>query len=123
LRHHHRLGYQIFAHECEARQKYFGGETAEWVPDSTGLQVIYAPGHCKGQMALFSPENDGILVTADIAEHTGELKLVTRYHNLHTCLVSIKRISMMDFKVALFSHGRPVLFDASDYFRSAFGFD
>lgn len=95
----------------------------EWLPDSTGLQVIYAPGHCKGQIALYSPENDGIMIAADIAENIEHLKLTPKYHNLHSCLATIKRISMMEFKVALFSHGRPILHCASDYFKSAFGFD
>lgn len=95
----------------------------EWIPDTTGLQVIYAPGHCKGQIALFSPENEGIMVTADSVENIDHLKLTSQYHNLHTCLVTIKRISMMDFNVALFSHGRPILHDASGYFKDTFGFD
>ena len=95
----------------------------EWLPDGAGLQVIYAPGHCKGQIALFSPENGGIMIAADIAENISHLKLTPKCHNLHKCLATIKRISMMDFNMALFSYGRPILCGASDYFKRAFGFD
>jgi glyoxylase-like metal-dependent hydrolase (beta-lactamase superfamily II) len=95
----------------------------EWIPDNTGVQVIYAPGHCRGQIALYSPENNGIIIAADIAENVAHLKLTPKYHNLHKCLQTIKRISLMDFSVALFSHGRPILNNASDIFKDAFGFD
>ena len=95
----------------------------EWIPDRSGLQVIYAPGHCQGHIALFSPENDGIVITADCVENVNHLKLSPQYNNLHKSLATIKRISMMNFNVALFSHGRPILWDASNYFKSAFGFD
>jgi glyoxylase-like metal-dependent hydrolase (beta-lactamase superfamily II) len=95
----------------------------EWIPNNTGLQVIYAPGHCRGQIALYSPQNNGIIIAADIAENIEHLKLTPKYHNLHRCMATIKRISLMDFRVALFSHGSPILHNASNIFKDAFGFD
>lgn len=104
-------------------QQIVAVKDGDWIPDSTGLRVIYAPGHSRGQIALYYPNHKGIVMAADVAENIERLKLTPVYHDLHKCLSTISNLARMDFNIALFSHGEPILNDASKIFKEAFGFD
>jgi glyoxylase-like metal-dependent hydrolase (beta-lactamase superfamily II) len=94
----------------------------DWIPDANGLQVIYAPGHWPGQIALYSPRNNGILIVADIAENHGLLRISPQNDNLNDSMATLKKISSMKFNIALFSHGQPILRQASGIFKEVFGY-
>ncbi|MBS7564023.1 MBL fold metallo-hydrolase [Mucilaginibacter sp. Bleaf8] len=94
----------------------------DFVPDEKGLQVIHAPGHWDGEIALLYPKNGGILFAADIAENRTHLKLNPRYDNLHQSFATLKRLTAIAFNSAVFTKGEPIMADASDVFKDVFGF-
>jgi glyoxylase-like metal-dependent hydrolase (beta-lactamase superfamily II) len=93
----------------------------DWIPGTDGVCVIYAPGHWQGQIALFHPANGGVIIAADAVENHISLKLPPAYVDLDECLATIKKISAFDFRIALFSHGEPILDHASEVFKIVFG--
>jgi glyoxylase-like metal-dependent hydrolase (beta-lactamase superfamily II) len=92
----------------------------DWIPDKGGLRVIHAPGHWPGQIALFYPGDGGIIIAADAVENHGRLSL-NHGQDLKESLVTAKKISTFDFRIALFSHGEPILNHASEIFKVVFG--
>ncbi|WP_158827072.1 MBL fold metallo-hydrolase [Mucilaginibacter lacusdianchii] len=94
----------------------------DYIPDVDGLQVIHAPGHWDGQIALFYPVNGGILFAADIAENHTHLVLNPRYDNLHQSFDTLKRLTSISFNTAVFSQGVPIMVDACNVFKEVFGF-
>ena len=93
----------------------------DWIPDKGGLRVIHSPGHWPGQIALFYPGNGGVIIAADVAENNSKLQLSPGYQDKEECLATIKRISGFNFNKAVFSHGDPILNNASEIFTIVFG--
>lgn len=91
------------------------------IPGPDGLQVIHAPGHWPGQIALYYPGEGGIIITADSAENLDYLRLPREYVDRAQCMATIKKIAVFNFRMALFSHGEPILRFASENFKVAFG--
>jgi glyoxylase-like metal-dependent hydrolase (beta-lactamase superfamily II) len=91
------------------------------IPGPDGLQVIHAPGHSPGQIALYYPGDGGIILTADSAENLDYLRLPSQYVSRSECLSTIKKLIVFEFRMALFSHGEPIMRYASENFKVAFG--
>ncbi|HEY9003414.1 MAG TPA: MBL fold metallo-hydrolase [Mucilaginibacter sp.] len=93
----------------------------DWIPDKGFLQVIYSPGHWAGQITLFYPGDEGVIIAADAAENHSRLRLPREYQNEDECLATIKKIASFDFNTAVFSHGKPISNRASEIFKIVFG--
>lgn len=97
-------------------------QDGDMVPDAKGLQVVHAPGHWDGEIALLYPQNGGILFAADIAENRTHLMLNPRYDNLHQSFATLKRLTAIPFNTAVFTKGEPIMTDAVSVFKDVFGF-
>lgn len=83
-----------------------------------GFQVVHIPGHCAGQVALYRASNGGLLIAADAASNQMGLGLAPAYENLETGKRSLAKLAALDFEVAVFGHGNPILKGAAQAFRS-----
>ena len=82
-----------------------------------GLQVIHVPGHCAGQIALLWPHRGGVLIGADVCANIMGLGLSLGYEDLELGRCSLRELSALNFQIACFGHGKPILRDASRRFR------
>ena len=78
------------------------------IPDSNGLQIINAPGHCAEQIALFYPVKEALLFAADSAENSKKLKPAFAYQSAKINLQTLKKIVAFPFDQVLFGHGNAV---------------
>lgn len=83
-----------------------------------GFQVVHVPGHCAGQVALYSPKEGGVLIAADTASNAMGLGLAPAYEDLELGKRSLQRLAALDFEVAVFGHGNPIPRKAAEAFRS-----
>lgn len=85
------------------------------VPFAGGLQVIHAPGHTPGHIALYAKERR-TLFTGDALMNTVGLRLPMSVssHDMEQARRSIQRLSELDFDIALPGHGAPILGRASE---------
>ena len=90
-------------------------EDGETLP--MGLTAIHAPGHCAGQLAFLWPEHGGVLIAADACSNMLGLGWSLGYEDLEEGKRSLRKLSDLDFQVACFGHGKPILKDASLRFR------
>ena len=84
------------------------------------LQVIHAPGHCRGQVVLLWPDG-GTLIAADSCMHLLSLRVPLVNEDASLARRSLRRIAALDFDIACFGHGRPIMANAAGQFRRAFG--
>lgn len=82
-----------------------------------GIEVIHAPGHCAGQVALLWQQHGGVLFAADIAANSFGLTLSPVYEDFDSGQKTLRQIASRDFDNACFGHGRPIIGDASAKFR------
>jgi glyoxylase-like metal-dependent hydrolase (beta-lactamase superfamily II) len=81
-----------------------------------GLKAIHLPGHCAGQVAFLLPKHGGVLFAADTAAHVFGLGLSPMYEDLAEGRRSLAKLGELEFEVACFGHGRPILKAASKQF-------
>lgn len=86
-----------------------------------GLVAVHAPGHTAGHLALLWPEHGGVLVAADACTTLPVLTLSAVYEDLGVGRETLRRLGALDFEVAVFGHGGPILPGASRRFRETFG--
>ena len=84
-----------------------------------GLTAIHVPGHCAGQIALLWQQHGGVLIAADACSNLMGLglSLALGYEDLEQGRRSLHKLSALDFRVACFGHGKPILKDAASRFR------
>ena len=82
-----------------------------------GLRAIHVPGHCAGQLAFLWPEHGGVLLVADAASHLRRLALSPVYEDLEEGRRSLSKLASLDFEIACFGHGKPILSGAAAQFR------
>jgi len=82
-----------------------------------GLTAIHVPGHCAGQIALLWQAHGGVLIAADACANIMGLGLSLGYEDLELGRSSLRRLSALNFEVACFGHGKPILKEASKRFR------
>lgn len=86
------------------------------------LEVLHAPGHSTGQIALLWREHGGVLIAGDAASNRGgELGRPPFYENTEDGEATLRRLAAMDFEVAVFGHGDPIRSRAAKAFRERFG--
>ena len=84
----------------------------EELPVAGGLKAIHVPGHCAGQMAFLWRQHGGVLIAADACSNRPRLGLSLGYEDLEEGKRSLRKLSALDFQVACFGHGKPILKDA-----------
>jgi glyoxylase-like metal-dependent hydrolase (beta-lactamase superfamily II) len=83
------------------------------------LQVIHAPGHSAGQIVLLWPQKR-ILFAANSCINLFKLEQALMNEDHALGLQSLRRISALDFEIARFGHGKPIMAEASTVFRKTF---
>lgn len=92
------------------------------LPIAGGLRTIAAAGHTAGQMMFLWPRHRGVLIAGDAASHFfGRLDYPMLFEDMAQGLRDLHDLATLDFNVAVFSHGRPILEAASGQFRSKWG--
>lgn len=85
-----------------------------------GLRVVHAPGHSDGHIALLWPER-GVLFAADACWNLVRLAYMPFYVDFEQSKRSLAKLAALDFEVACFGHGRPIVGGASARFRQKWG--
>lgn len=91
----------------------------EVLPIAGGLKVVHAPGHCAGQVALLWMQR-GVLFTGDACANLMGLGPPVGYEDRVEGERSQRKLADLEFEVACFGHGRPILKGASKRFRKTF---
>jgi glyoxylase-like metal-dependent hydrolase (beta-lactamase superfamily II) len=92
-------------------------EDGQTLPMGGGLNAIHVPGHCAGQLVFLWPEHGGVLIAADACSNMMGLGWSLGYEDLEEGRRSLRKLSALDFQVACFGHGKPILKNASKRFR------
>jgi glyoxylase-like metal-dependent hydrolase (beta-lactamase superfamily II) len=90
-----------------------------------GIQVIHTPGHTLGHTAFLVPRDGGLLIAGDAATNIRRVRsgdhwaasIVTE--DRAAARSSFDRLADLDFDVAVFGHGSPILSGAAAQFRAA----
>jgi len=85
------------------------------------LEVVHAPGHSAGQIALLWREHGGVLIAGDAATHRFGLGRSPFYENTEDGEATLRRLAALEFEVAVFGHGDPIRSGAAQAFRDRFG--
>lgn len=87
-----------------------------------GLRVVSAPGHTAGQVTFLWPQHGGVLIAADAAAcFRGKLDYPMLFEDPAEGMRSLQKLAGLDYEVAVFAHGRPILKHAADQFRAKWG--
>ncbi|WP_127534538.1 MBL fold metallo-hydrolase [Paenibacillus kobensis] len=84
---------------------------------AAGLRTIHTPGHSLGQMAFLLPEHGGVLFAADAAANVSGLGLNIGYEDLSVGIRTLEELGKLDFNIACFGHGKPIMQHAAEQFR------
>jgi glyoxylase-like metal-dependent hydrolase (beta-lactamase superfamily II) len=90
---------------------------SEVLPIAGGLKVIHVPGHCAGQIALLWAQR-GVLFTGDACTNILGLGPPIGYEDQAEGERSQRKLAGLDFEIACFGHGPPLLHDAAAQFRA-----
>lgn len=85
-----------------------------------GLRVIHAPGHSAGQIALLWPEAR-VLIAADACTNLPVLTYSIIYEDLDVGRETLRQLAALDVDTTVFGHGKPIVGNAGDRLREAFG--
>jgi glyoxylase-like metal-dependent hydrolase (beta-lactamase superfamily II) len=88
---------------------------------AVGLRSIHAPGHCAGQLAFYWEEHGGVLFAADAASNMMGLGYHLGYQDFEDSKRTLRMLSALDFDIACFGHGEPILRGASALFKKKWG--
>ena len=94
-----------------------GGENLDLGP---GLEVIHTPGHTIGHICLLLKEKGGILIAGDAASGGDEPGYPMLFENKDQGMATLKQMGLLLFDKAVFGHGKPIMSNASEQFRSVF---
>lgn len=86
-----------------------------------GLEVIHTPGHTPGHVSLLWRRDRGVLFAGDVASNIVGLGYMLGYDDLDRGKDSLRKLAGLDYEVAVFGHGRPILSGASHRFARRFG--
>lgn len=84
------------------------------------LEVVHAPGHSAGQIALLWREHGGVLIAGDAATHRSKLGPPPFYEHVADGKATLRRLAGMEFEAAVFGHGDPIRSGAARAFRERF---
>lgn len=94
-----------------------GGEV---LPFGGGAQVIAAPGHTEGSIAIYLPAHR-LLFTGDTVANVGQLMLGVFNQDRAATTASFQRMAQFDTEIACFGHGEPILAGAGAQLREVAG--
>lgn len=83
------------------------------------LEVIHTPGHSLGHISLLHRGSQRVLFVADAFMHIAGLRYSFVHEDLAAAHASIKAIAALEYEVACFGHGAPILHDAAGAIRAA----
>ncbi|MDB6077762.1 MAG: Zn-dependent hydrolase, glyoxylase, partial [Akkermansiaceae bacterium] len=87
-----------------------------------GLEVIHVPGHCSGQVALRWERHGGVLFAADACvNQSKEMEWAPSYEDLEEGRRSLRKLAGLEFEVACFGHGAPIVGGAKAGFVRKWG--
>ena len=89
----------------------------EPLPFLSDMVSVHIPGHSAGQLALLWHRHGGVLFAADVCVNRGGLKLTFSEEDIDEARRSLAKLAGLDFKVACFGHGPPIMSDAAKQFR------
>jgi glyoxylase-like metal-dependent hydrolase (beta-lactamase superfamily II) len=89
----------------------------DMLPIAGGIRVIHLPGHCAGHLAFLWEQHGGVLFVGDAASNMLGLGYSVGYENLDEAKRSLAKISALDFEIACFSHGKPLVGGAATRFK------
>jgi glyoxylase-like metal-dependent hydrolase (beta-lactamase superfamily II) len=92
-------------------------EDGERLPIAGGITAIHVPGHCAGQLAFLWGQRGGVLFAADACSNLTGLGWSLGYEDFERAKQDLSKLSKLDFQVACFGHGKPILEGASRRFR------
>lgn len=89
--------------------------TGETLPIAGGLEVVHAPGHTPGHIALYARDRR-VLFSGDAFMNVAGLHLpmYVSTHDREKARRSIAKLSKLDFDIALPGHGRPIIGRANE---------
>ena len=90
------------------------------LPIAAGIEVIHAPGHCAGQVALLW-HRKRMLFAADVCMNIMGLGDPVGFENLAEGRGSQRALAGLSFDAVGFSHGSPIARDGSTRFRRKWG--
>lgn len=102
----------------EAQKDLVEGETVRL--GAGDLEVIHTPGHTPGHVSLLWKTDRNVLITGDAVVNIPRLKYALHYEDFETGKRSAAKLARLDFEVAAFGHGRPILSNASSRFAEKF---
>ena len=85
-----------------------------------GIEVIHAPGHCAGQVALLWHPGR-MLFAGDVCANIMGLGDPLGFESLKEGRASQRKLASLSFDAAGFGHGEPIARDASTRFRNQWG--
>jgi glyoxylase-like metal-dependent hydrolase (beta-lactamase superfamily II) len=85
-----------------------------------GIEVIHAPGHCAGQVALLWHPGR-MLFAGDVCANIMGLGDPLGFESLKEGRASQRKLASLSFDAAGFGHGEPIARDASKLFRQRWG--
>jgi len=85
-----------------------------------GIEVIHAPGHCAGQLALLWLPGR-MLFAGDVGTNVMGLRDPVGFESLDQGRASQGKLASLSFDAAGFGHGKPIAHDASPRLRNAWG--
>ena len=101
----------------EINQELTNGEVLDI---AGGIEVIHAPGHCAGQVALlWRPGRT--LFAGDVASNIAGLGDPLGFESLEQGRASQRKLASLYFDAAGFGHGKPIVCGASMQFRKKWG--
>jgi glyoxylase-like metal-dependent hydrolase (beta-lactamase superfamily II) len=88
------------------------------VPGFDELTVLHTPGHSAGHIAVLWDQAGGVLIVGDAAANQGALvpAPIAEDHELNEA--SMRRLAGLDFEVAVFGHGDPIMEGADAAIRT-----
>ena len=89
----------------------------ETLPIAVGIEVIHAPGHCAGQVALLWHPG-GMLFTGDVCMNIMGLGDPVGFESLEDGRASQRKVASLSFDAAGFGHGESIARDASARFHN-----
>jgi glyoxylase-like metal-dependent hydrolase (beta-lactamase superfamily II) len=99
---------------CRIDQTVTDGEV---LPIAGGLQVLHVPGHCAGQIALLWASQRA-LFTGDACTNIFGLGPPIGYEDQAEGERSQRKLAALDFDIACFGHGAPILRSAATKFQA-----
>ena len=88
-------------------------------PVLSGMRVVHTPGHSAGHVSLFL-EKEKLLIAGDICGNNGSFHFSILNEKPDLARETLKRVSKLDFSIACFGHGNPIMDYADKKFADKF---